>query len=289
MEQTVFYNVFHHPPMGALTAAYFFFLGLGSGSLLTAVSLRLFGGGRYERPEKFAAILAPIATIIGGLFLFAELGRPLRAWHLLAYFNPHSVASWGVWIVNLLILCSILYAAMLVLGKGAAAKRFGIVALVLGTAAALYSGVLLYQMRARPLWHSATIPPLFLVSALASGFAVTILFSVLARVDRDRIRGLARAFTYILGIDLLLVLLEVIVLLLGGGEKLEVLGTILSGWYGLLFVGVYIILGLVVPLLLLARSNVGRVATMAAPLLVLAGTLAMRYVIVMGGQALPLS
>ena len=93
----------------------------------------------------------------------------------------------------------------------------------------------------------------------------------------------------ILGIDLLLALLEIIALLLGGGEKLEVLGMIVTGRYGLLFVGVYIILGLVVPLLLLARSNVGRVATTAAPILVLAGTLAMRYVIVMGGQALPLS
>ena len=64
---------------------------------------------------------------------------------------------------------------------------------------------------------------------------------------------------------------------------------ILTGWYGLLFLGVYVGLGLIVPLVLLARSNVGRVQAAIAPLLVLAGSLAMRFVIVLGGESLPLS
>lgn len=289
MEQTIFYNVFHAPSMGTLTAVYFFLVGLGSGALLTAVGLRLLGGPGYEKPEKIAAVIAPLAAMGGGLCLFAELEQPMRAWHLLAYFNPASVASWGVWTVNIFIFCSVVYAGLLLLGKCAALRRLGIVAAVFAAATGLYSGVLLYQMRAHGLWHSPLLPVLFLASALASGLASTALISALAGVDMKKVRAVTGALACVLGIDLVLVLVEIVVLLLGGAEKLEVEGIIFSGWYGYLFIGVYMVLGIVVPLLILARSNVGRFAAALTPVLVLAGSLAMRLVIVFGGQAFPLS
>ncbi|NIA22034.1 MAG: dimethyl sulfoxide reductase anchor subunit [Anaerolineaceae bacterium] len=288
MPQNVFYNVFHNPSMGALTAVYIFFLGLGSGSMVTAVGLRWFGGRGYEKAEKIASVVAPLAAMAGGLCLFAELGRPMRAWHFLVYFNPSSVASWGVWIVNVFMACSILYAWLLLRGKTASLKRLGIVALIPAIAAGLYSGVVLYQMRAHALWHTALLPVLFLVSAVACGLAATTLLSVLAGLERDKVRSITRVLAYIIGVDLVLLLVEAVALLLGG-HGAEVAATILGGWYGLLFVGVYIGLGLVVPLLLLARSNLGRFAAAVASVLILVGTLALRFVIVFGGEAIPKS
>ena len=286
MPQNVFYNVFHDPSMGALTAVYIFLLGLASGSMVTAVGLRWFGGQGYEKSEKIASIVAPLAAMAGGLCLFAELGKPMRAWHFMYYFNPSSVASWGVWIVNIFMACSILYAWLLLRGKTASLKRFGIVALIPAIAAGLYSGVLLYQMRGHALWHSALLPVLFLVSAVACGLAATTLLSVLAGLERDRVRSITKVLVYVIVVDLLVLLVEAVTLLLGGHEGAEVAATILSGWYGFLFVGVYIPLGLSVPLLLLARSNTGHLAAAVASVFILVGTLAMRFVIVLGGEAI---
>jgi formate-dependent nitrite reductase membrane component NrfD len=73
------------------------------------------------------------------------------------------------------------------------------------------------------------------------------------------------------------------------GEKAAVAEVVLSGGYGFLFIWVYLIAGLVLPLIVLMRRQTNRGVQVAAAVLVLVGTLAMRYVIVMGGQALPLS
>ena len=73
------------------------------------------------------------------------------------------------------------------------------------------------------------------------------------------------------------------------GGQAEGADVVLSGGYGFLFFGVDLILGLALPLAVLARRQPGRIVQVAAAVLVLIGTLAVRYVIVMGGQAVPLS
>jgi formate-dependent nitrite reductase membrane component NrfD len=93
----------------------------------------------------------------------------------------------------------------------------------------------------------------------------------------------------VVGVDLVLALTEVLTLVWSSGEKAATAEIILSGGYGFLFIGVYLIAGLVLPLMVLARQRTSRNVQVVAAVLVLVGTLAMRYVIVMGGQALPLS
>jgi formate-dependent nitrite reductase membrane component NrfD len=44
--------------------------------------------------------------------------------------------------------------------------------MVLGVALGIYTGILLNTMVARPLWNSAILGPLFLVSGLSAGAAV---------------------------------------------------------------------------------------------------------------------
>jgi formate-dependent nitrite reductase membrane component NrfD len=137
------------------------------------------------------------------------------------------------------------------------------------------------------LWHSALVPVIFLASAIASGLAVVLLLS--GSADPDQTRVLSNALAVAVGVDLVLALAEVLTLAWSSGEKAAAAEAILSGSYGFLFIGVYLIAGLALPLLVLARQRSSRGVQVLAAVLVLAGTLAMRYVIVMGGQALPLS
>jgi protein NrfD len=50
---------------------------------------------------------------------------------------------------------------------------------VLGVALGIYTGILLNTMVARPLWNSAILGPLFLVSGLSAGAAVMHIAAVL--------------------------------------------------------------------------------------------------------------
>jgi formate-dependent nitrite reductase membrane component NrfD len=287
MDQTIFYNVEHGEAMGALIVVYFFLSGLGSGAFLTATALRLFTGQKYERIEKTAAIAAPILLIPGLLCLLLDLGKPLRFFNLFFYFNPSSVASWGVWIINIFFVLSVIYAFLHVIGKARSARPLAYIGFVFALAVGFYSGMLLYQMHGHELWHSALVPVIFLASAIASGLAVVLLLS--GSADPDQTRVLSNVLAVAIAVDLVLALAEVLTLAWSGGEKAAAADVILSGGYGFLFIVVYLIIGLALPLAALARQRVSRGSQVFAAVLVLVGTLAMRYVIVMGGQALPIS
>ena len=287
MDQMIFYNVHHHEAMGFLIVVYFFLSGLGAGAALTAAGCRLFGGGRYAKIEKTAAIAAPILLVPGLLCLLADLGQPLRFFNLMLHFNPNSVASWGVWVLNIFMGISVIYAFLHVIGRAQKATPLACASFVFALLTGLYSGMLLYQMRGHELWHSALLPALFLASAIASGLAVVLLLSGSAEPEQKR--TLAKILAVAVGVDLVLALTELLSLAWATGGKAEAARVILSGGLGALFIWVYLVLGLVIPLVALARARSGRLAQVAAAVLILAGTLAMRYVIVMGGQALPLS
>ncbi len=287
MDQIPIYNVHHDEAMGALIVIYFFLSGLGAGAFLTAACLRLFGGPEYAKIEKTAAIAAPLLLMPGLLCLLIETGRPMRFLNLFFYFNPSSIASWGVWTINIFLGISVIYAFLHVIGKAEKARPLAYPGFVLALAVGFYSGMLLYQMHGHVLWHSALVPVIFLASAIASGLAVVVLLS--GSAEAKQIRVLCNVLAIAVGVDLVLALAEILTLSWSGGEKAAAANIILSGGYGFLFIGVYLIFGLVLPLLVLVRQRAGRGVQAIAAVLVLVGTLAMRYVIVMGGQALPLS
>lgn len=181
---------------------------------------------------------------------------------------------------------------------------------VLGTGLVLYTGVLLATMVARPLWNTMVLPPLFLASGLAGGAAMVALAARFvpqpATAPTGLVSGLINAlivpvpgqarsaadaptFTWLALIGLVaqavLIFLFVIGLASGSASQIEALRLVLSGPFALLFwVGV-VAAGVVLPLALMALPA-GR--TTLAPLalvLLLAGGLALRWVIVDAGQS----
>ncbi len=287
MATVTFYNVHHEEAMGVLIVVYFFLSGLGAGTFLTAAACRIFGGERFAKIERAAAIAVPILLAPGLLCLLIDLGKPLRFFNLFLYFNPRSIASWGVWLMNVFMGISVVYAYLHLKGKLAKAKPLACVGGVLAVMVGLYSGMLLYQMRGHELWHSALVPVIFLASAVASGLAVVLLLS--AKADSQQTHVLATALAVAVGVDLVLALTEVVALGWASGTDAETGSLILSGGFGALFLGVYLVLGLGAPLAILIWQRAKRSVQISAAVLVLIGTLAMRYVIVMGGQTLPLS
>jgi formate-dependent nitrite reductase membrane component NrfD len=160
-------------------------------------------------------------------------------------------------------------------------RWIGGVQIGLGIALGIYTGVLLSSLGARPFWSSAVLGPLFLFSGLSSAAA----FAHMVARDPDESRTFARWDNLFLAVELVLIALFLIGLLQGPQAHRDAARLVLDGPFTAVFwvfvVGLGILLPLVIQVLAVGR-RIGH--TPVAPLLVLAGGLALRFVIVYAGQ-----
>jgi formate-dependent nitrite reductase membrane component NrfD len=234
------------------------------------------------------------------LALFLDLEHGLHAWRLYTTFEPSSPMSWGAWI--LLLVYPALAANLLVslpapLGRrhpglaalsarlaaeSGALRWIGAANMIWGGLLGLYTGVLLSSLGARPLWASALLGPLFLVSGLSAAAAFV---HLIARDPAER-ELLAKADNGLLILELSFLALFLGGLATAGEAPARAARLLLDGPFGAFFWVVVVGLGILLPLpiqLLAVRHRVRH--TPIAPLLVLAGGLALRFLIVEAGQA----
>ncbi|MFO1304812.1 MAG: NrfD/PsrC family molybdoenzyme membrane anchor subunit [Burkholderiales bacterium] len=182
--------------------------------------------------------------------------------------------------------------------------------IVLGVALGMYTGILLNTMVARPLWNTGLLSPLFLVSGLSAGAAamhvastflprrpaprglVAGAFSCLvqdlgdAPPERHTVDALIRADIAFLVVELVLLGLVVLNLSTSSTSHATAAALIVSGPYAWTFWGVVVALGILAPLALQTLELRHRISHTVAPaLLVLAGGLALRWIMVNAGQA----
>jgi len=257
--------------------------------------------GRHREETCVCSVLPGLSAIIlslGMLALFLDLEHKLYVWRLYTTFQVASPMSWGAWI---LLLVYPALAAVFVLrppellrgiwpGFDRLSARFGeprvvrfIAAtnIVLGVGLGIYTGILLSALGARPFWSSAILGPLFLVSGLSSAAAFT---HLVARHVEER-ELLARSDNVFLVIELFVVGLFLIGLLSSSQAQVAaarlVLGGPLTAAFWVLVVGV----GIVIPLVIQVLAVSHRIRhTPLGPLLVMAGGLALRFVVVAAGQ-----
>ena len=236
---------------------------------------------------------------LGMLALFLDLEHKLFTWRLYVAFEPGSPMSWGAWILLLvypvLLAGALLRPPALVLWLVPGLERLssrlsthaswlrwiGGASIASGVALGIYTGILLSALGARPLWASALLGPLFLVSGLSAGAA----FAHLTARDPEESEGLARADSAFLLVELAFIALFLIGLKTAGEAQATAAALLLGGPYTAVFWTLVVGLGIVAPLVLQSLARSRRIAhTRVAPLLVLLGGLGLRFVIVYAGQ-----
>jgi len=230
--------------------------------------------------------------------LFLDLEHKLYVWRLYTTFEVTSPMSWGAWI--LLLVYPALAAAFALRPPGILRDLFpavdrlsrrldtpvsvrGIAAanLVLGIALGIYTGILLSALGARPFWNSAILGPLFLVSGLSSAAAFG---HMVARHQEER-ELLARSDNVFLAIELFVVALFLVGLLSSSQAHVAAARLVLGGPFTAPFWVLVVGAGIVIPLMIQLLAVTHRIAhTPVGPLLVMAGGLALRFVIVAAGQ-----
>lgn len=186
----------------------------------------------------------------------------------------------------------------------------GMANIVLGVGLGIYTGILLDTLVARPLWNSAILAPLFLASGLSAGAATLHLASALLQgrpraagpmagaiasmllplgpehPPRETAHGLLRADQVFLAAEALFIALLLINLHTSSASHAAAAQLLLQGRYALPFWLGVVGLGLLLPLAWQALELSHRLPHTVLPaLLVLAGGLLLRWVMVQAGQA----
>ena len=288
---------------GWLIAAYLFLAGAGAGAYAVGVMADFF---ELRSIAVVGVSLGFMPVLIGTFFLIADLGVKWRA--LRAFMNPGT--SWiakGTWIISIfMILGAIhvfgwLWPFQLLEEMQGLRYLLGGVNLILALLTMIYTGILLGASRPIPIWSTAVVPILFLVSAISTG-----VMAVLLTLSIYGIQMGAAVETFLIRlakIDILLIIIEFIVIAIylqathRTVESHAAANLILRGKLSIYFWAGIIGIGLLIPLVLEsikviffaeAPSSVTLVFVLGASVPGLIGGLILRYVVLAAGVRTPL-
>lgn len=277
---------------------YLFLGGLAAGLLvISSMSLILRQRAINKPTVKRAALLAPVLLSLGMFFLFLDLAFKVHVWRFYTAFVWTSPMSWGSWMLVVFYPFSVLQ-AMVVYKEELKAKFGGLgfldvaeehlekIAVVnahIGVGVGVYTGILLATFYARPLWSNAVLGLLFLLSGLSAAAAL-----MLWMAPETEKRIYSRLDMYLLSLEGFALTVFIIGGLTGDANRAQAMWAFLTGPYAPAFFSITLLGGLLVPLVLETLETLGKTRyTFFVPLLVLIGSLSLRFILVFAGQAMP--
>ena len=270
-----------------------------SGALNVASISSVFGRVMYKPLARLSTLLA-LALLAGGLMvLVLDLGRPDRLIVAMTKYNFKSIFAWNIYLYNgFFVIVGIYMWMMLERRMNRYTKIVGLIAFIWRLALTTGTGSIFGFLIARQAYDAAIMAPMFIVMSFSFGLAVFLLVLMYSYNTTERPLGDATLLTLknLLGVFVAAVLYFVIVQHLTNLYATEHHGIeafILrdGGIYTQVFWIGQIAIGGLAPLALLYHPATGKNRTMIAlaAAMVVIGGLAQLYVIVIGGQAFPLS
>lgn len=214
--------------------SYFFLIGLSFGSFMLTLPYFVFGRAQHEKLGRLALLGALACAMTAPVALLADLHGPGRFLNFYLYFQPQSWMSWGSFFIPIYLVGLLLYAWLVLrgdfavqgqggdsfltrlyrlAGRGGVAPRMAISAAALLTLVgavlvALYTGMEVMVVHARPLWNTPFLPMQFAATAFAGAIGLSLLFNRFVGGHDNQLE---------IGLNRLLVLALAVVLTLGGG------------------------------------------------------------------------
>ncbi len=172
-------------------------IAVSAGAFSLSAAVYLLGLKQFQPVARTAVYIGFVGYTMAVLSLLLDVGQPLRFWHALVFWNPHSV----LWEVTMSVA---LYFSVLVLetapifGQAVWLRsrwprlaallnrvhQFAPVLAVVGLGLSMVHqsslGATYGVLKARPIWYRPDLSVLFIVSAVAAGQAITVLASMLA-------------------------------------------------------------------------------------------------------------
>lgn len=169
-----------------------FLVGVAAAAVILVIPAYVYKWGPIREIAIFGELLAISAIVMCLLFVFADIGRPDRFWHLLPPLGvlnfPRSLLAWDMLVLNLYFIVNFVVATLLVY-YGFVNKPYPkkiVVPLIIFSipmavsihtvTAFLYNG-----LGARPFWNASILAPQFLASAFCSGPAILLILLQIVR------------------------------------------------------------------------------------------------------------
>jgi molybdopterin-containing oxidoreductase family membrane subunit len=276
-----------------------FLIVAASGALNVASIGTVFGRQTYKPLGRLSGLLS-ITLLAGGLaILVLDLGRPDRLIVAMTYYNFKSIFAWNIFLYNGFFLFVAVYLWFMMERK---MNRYypyaGFFAFIWRLILTTGTGSIFGFLVAREGYDAAIMAPLFIIMSFSFGLAIYILVLMASYSWTGRPLGdkVLKTLKNLLGVFIGAVLYFVMVYHLTnlyatqhhGYERFILMD---GGIYTQLFWFVQILLGSLVPLGMLYHPTLGksRAAIGVASALVIIGGLAQMYIIIIGGQAYPIS
>ena len=283
---------------------YLFLGGLTAGIMVVTSILSLkYPKASLSRWARWMPFAAPILLSVGMLALLLDLEHKLYVWRFYLAFEVTSPISWGAWILLLIYPAALLLGLINLTSEERSGAKIGPLPkildgvyeavadyrtiiiwanIILGVGLGTYTGIFLGSLGARALWSSPILGPLFLVSGLSTAMALMMLFSLSEEEHHDLLKWDQVAIV----VELVLIGIYLLGLITSGSAvKIDAAHQLLKGDFGTAFLVLVVFLGLLIPIALeLAESRLKKFAAITAPLLILIGGFALRWILVYAGQ-----
>lgn len=279
---------------------YLFLGGMAAGILVFAALYYIRGKEKdYRTAVRITPFLTPFLLVIGLFALFLDLRHKLFFWQLYTTIKFQSPMSWGAWVLMLVTPVSFIWCALHIREVfpgwkwkfswlefldtffNTYKKHLAWVMLISGIILGIYTGILLSAFNARPLWNTSILGPLFLASGLSAGAAATL---ILSKNPAERKR-FAQIDLMVIGVELFLIVHMFMGFLASTQVQIEAAQLFLGGPYTMSFWIFVVIIGLILPAVLeIMELGTFHIPAMLPAILVIFGSLMLRFIIVYAGQ-----
>ncbi len=286
------YMQYNIAPWGHEIVIYFFLIGAAGMTFVYAAAPVVFGnvfGGVAKSMEPFQKIgllISLLLLAICGPLLIMDLGQPGRFLYPIIYFHWTSPLSWGSLFLPMFGLCILGFYYGSMKGNQGLMRLTGVLGSLLALSMPLYTGLDLMVHQTRELWSNPTIPLLFVILSMSSGTAVVAVIQLARGQLNAQAVEFLHAFLYLaLAVTFALFLAEWVVLNYGTGEKQQA-WDIINRQFGFEYWVLTFLIGILIPLVLVALPKIGRnpmVLTLTAVLSAV-GAYSFRAVLIYAGQ-----
>jgi len=211
---------------GLYIANFTYLVGIAAAAVLLVIPAYIYHFDPIKEIVVFGELFSASSIIMALMFVFVDIGRPDRFWHLIPFIGklafPDSLLAWDVLVLNGYLFLNI-FVPVYILVRSYYQKepnKRAVVPFILlsipwavgihTVTAFLYNG-----LAARPFWNASILAPRFLASAFCSGPAIIIIiFQVIRRISKVKIENealfkIAELISYAMFLNLFLMGAEI--------------------------------------------------------------------------------
>jgi len=208
---------------GFYIAQFTFLVGVAAGAVMVVLPYYLHNYKAFGRITILGEFLAVASVIMCILFIFVDLGQPIRIMNVLLHPTPNSVLFWdmivlnGYLLLNIIIAWKVLEAERNNVAPAHWLKILSYISIPWAVSIHTVTAYLYCGLPGRGFWLTAILAPRFLSSAFAAGPALLILLCMIVRKftkfdpGKEQIQSLAKVVAYAISVNVFFFLCEVFV------------------------------------------------------------------------------